>query len=444
MQGGFQLNDTKAQADIRDWVAHNEGHMVQLLQDLIAFNTVNQVWTGTEKHAQLFLSQVLRDMGLEVDVFTPEEVPGLKEHPGYFPGKDYSERPNVVAEWKGIGGGKSLIFSSHMDTTTAASGWDSDPWTPFIEDGKLYGLGAFDMKGGLVASIMAVCCLQELGFQLKGNVLVESVVDEEFGGANGTLASRIKGYNPDAAIIPEPTNMSVCPGSHGGAQWRITFTGNTGMSFSGETVINPVKIAAKFIVFLEEYEAKRQLRGGPAPYFSNDYVLPVIVTRLEAGDMNAPLCDTGPTECHVDVWVECHAGVTEEELEQELKDGFRQKYPDEYVIWNEPVFRKQIRFLPGTQVDPAFPLIGLLSEVTQETTGGNYGSITGAPFACDSFIFNQYTDTPAIIMGPVGANAHAPSEYIDIPSLVQLVEVYAQTILQWCGYLDRDGVATQA
>ncbi|MCQ6560476.1 M20/M25/M40 family metallo-hydrolase [Paenibacillus mendelii] len=431
-----------AEAEIREWVEKNEESMIRLVQDLVSFNTVNRVWTGTEKDAQLFLSQVLRDMGLEVDVFTPEEVPGFKEHPGYFPGKDYSDRPNVVAEWKGTGGGQSLIFSSHMDTTTAASGWDRDPWAAHIEDGKLYGLGTFDMKGGLVASISAVRCLKELGFQLQGDVLVESVVDEEFGGANGTLASRIRGYNPDAAIIPEPTNMSVCPGNHGGAQWRVTFTGNTGMSFSGETIINPANIAAKFIVYLEEFEAERQKKGGPAPYFIHDHVLPVIVTRLEAGDMNAPLCDTGPAECHVDLWVECHAGVTEEELEKELVNGFQRKYADEYMKWNKPTFRKLIRFLPGTQVDSKFPLIGLLSEIAGEATDGKYGSITGAPFACDSFMFNQYTNTPAIIMGPVGANAHAPDEYIDIPAFLKLVEIYARTIVQWCGYLDRDGLTT--
>ena len=342
---------------VRSWVEQNENRIIKLVQDLVSHNTVNHVLTGTEKEAQIYLSQVLEDMGLEVDMFTPEEVVGLKEHPGYFPGKDYSDRPNVVATLKGSGGGKSLIFSSHMDTTVAASGWEKDPWSPVLEDGKLYGLGTFDMKGGLVASIMAIRCIQELGLQVKGDLLVESVVDEEFGGANGTLASRVRGYNPDAAIIPEPTNMAVCPGTHGGALWRVTFTGNTGMSFSGETIVNPANLAAKFIVYLEEYEKARQLKGGPAPYFEDDHVLPVIVTRLEAGDMTAPLCDSGPTVCHVDIWVECHPNVTEEELKKEIMDGFLAKYEDEYPSWNEPEFMKVIRFLPGSQIDPDFPLI---------------------------------------------------------------------------------------
>jgi len=431
----------KVKEAVHQWVVHNESRILKLLQDLISYHTVNNAVTGTEKDAQFYVSKLLREMDLQVDMFTPEEVPGLKEHPGFFhfPGKDYAERPNVVATWPGSGEGRSLLFSSHMDTTVVAPGWKRDPWTPAIEDGKLYGLGSFDMKGGLAASIMAIRCIQELGIRLKGDLMVESVVDEEFGGSNGTLASRLRGYNPDAAIVPEPTNLTVSPGSRGGALWRVTFTGSTGMSFSGETFVNPAKLAAKFIVYLEEYEKERQRKGGPAPYFQEDYGLPVIVTRLEAGDMSLPLCDSGPTVCHVDIWVECHPGVSEEELKKEIMDGFQAKYADEYPSWDEPRFQKVIRFLPGTQIAPSFPLIGMLSEITGEITGRKYGKVEGARFACDAFMFNLFTDTPAIIMGPTGANAHAPEEYVDIPELLQLVEIYAIAALQWCEYHEKEG-----
>lgn len=426
----------RIKAAIRSWVEQKEASIVELVQELIAYDTVNHVLTGKEQEAQIYLAQLLREMGLQVDVFTPNEVPGIEQHPAYFPGKDYSERPNVVGIRQGVGNGRSLIFSSHMDTTVAAQGWKQDPWKPVVDNNKLYGLGAFDMKGGLAASIMAMRCIQELNIPLKGDVLIESVVDEEFGGANGTLASRLRGYNPDAAIIPEPTNLAVCPATRGGALWRVTFTGSTGMSFSDETIVNPANIAAKFIVFLEEFEQQRQAKKGPAPYYEDGGNLPIMVTRLEAGDLKAPLCDTGPTECHVDIWIECYPNVTEEELQQELLNGFRMKYEDQYASWEEPQFKKMIRFLPGAQVDPEFPLISMLSDITKETAGQNFGEIQGAPFACDSFMFNVYTDTPAIVMGPVGANAHAPEEHINIPQLLKLVEIYTFTLLEWCGYVE--------
>ncbi|NQX64243.1 M20/M25/M40 family metallo-hydrolase [Paenibacillus qinlingensis] len=423
---------------IRIWLDKNKGIILDFVQDLVRFNTVNEVTHGSEKECQLFLAQYLRDMEMNVDVFSPEDVPRFREHEAFFPGKDYTDRPNVVAVMNGKGEGKSLLFSSHIDTTVAAPGWNRDPWTPEVSEGKLYGLGTFDMKGGLSASVMAVRCIRELGIQLQGDLWVESVVDEEFGGANGTLASRLKGYNPDAAIIPEPTNMAVCPGTRGGALWRVTFKGNTGMSFSGEKIMNPALMAAKFIVFLEAYEIAARDKAGPQPWFEEDRSLSVIVTRLEAGDLSAPLCDSGPTTCHVDIWVECHPHMTEKQLQQDLLTGFSQMYANSYSEWQEPEFTKMIRFLPGCEVDAGFPLIDMLAYHMEEVTG-TAAIKAGAPFACDAFMFNLHSTTPAIVMGPSGGNAHAPDEYIDIPQFFQLIEIYVLTILNWCGIAEEGG-----
>ena len=79
----------------------------------------------------------------------------------------------------------------------------------------------------------------------------------------------------------------------------------------------------------------------------------------------------------------------------------------------------------------------MLSEITGEVTDQKYGNVIGAPFACDAFMFNVYTDTPAIVMGPVGANAHAPDEHFDIPEFLKLVEIYTLAALEWCGYLEK-------
>jgi acetylornithine deacetylase len=425
---------TEIEKKIDQWVEGNKEVILNFVSDLVRFNTVNEIITGNEKECQYYISNVLMQMGLTVDLYSPEEVKGFREHPAYFPGKDYANRPNVIGIWEGKGRGKSLVFSSHSDTTVA--GWKKDPWTPLIENGRLYGLGTFDMKGGLTASIMAVRCLRELGVELTGDVFIESVVDEEFGGANGTLAGRLRGYNPDAAIIPEPTNLAVCPAARGGALWRVTFTGNTGMSYSEEKIINPANLAAKFIVWLEEYESERGKKQGSAPWYENDSILPVIITRVEAGDMKALLCDSGPMQCHVDIWVECHPGVTEDHLKQEIMGGFSRKYGQEIPL---PEMIKMIRFLPGTEIDPDFPLIGILANETKIVTGKD-ALTQGAPFACDAFMFNLYSPTPAIIMGPVGANAHAPDEYIEIGAFLDLVKIYARTMIVWCG-LFKEGEA---
>ncbi|WP_127588193.1 M20/M25/M40 family metallo-hydrolase [Paenibacillus koleovorans] len=421
------------QAEIQAWVRTHEDATVELISKLVSFDTVNGVLTGTEKELQLYLQQVMEQYGLATDLFSPEEVPGFREHPAYFPGKDYSDRPNLVGLHQGQGGGRSLVFSSHVDTAVVAAGWERDPWTAEREGDRLYGLGTFDMKGGLVASLMALRCLIELGLPPLGDVSIESVVDEEFGGANGTLACRLRGRPADAAIIPEPSNLAVYPASKGGALWRVAFRGTTGLSFSGETVINPTLAASKFIVFLDEYERERGKAGGPAPYYTDDRQLPAIVTRVEAGDMQALLNDVGPSTCSVDIWVECHPGVTEEQLQAELLQRFGERF-GEHLIQGEyaPTFTKMIRFLPGSEVEPEFPLIGMLAQLTERVTG-RQSDVTGAPFACDAFMFNLYSPTKAIILGPSGANAHAPDEYIEVPALLQLVELYALAIVEWCG-----------
>ncbi|MFC5402775.1 M20 family metallopeptidase [Cohnella soli] len=419
---------------IREWIDANRDGIVGLAADLIRFDTVNRVTDGTEKASQQYLATVLEEgLGLEVDLFSPEEAEGFRDHPAYYPGKEYSERPNVVARWPGTGGGRSLLFSSHIDTAPVAPGWERDPWTPVVEGDRLYGLGAFDMKGGLAASVMAVRCLRELGYRPQGDVLIESVVDEEYGGANGTVACRARGYEADAAIVPEPTNLAVCPATRGGAMWRATFRGSVGMSFSGETIRNPAYEAGAFLCYLETFEKRRAEARGPEPWYGHDRSLPVIVTRVEAGDMRAELNDSGPAECHIDVWVECYPGTTEEALRAELLEGFR-AYLEERGLGHRglPDIRKLIRFLPGAEVAHDMPLIRLLAEETAKVAG-RPALVQGAPFACDAFVFNIYGRTPAIVFGPPGGNAHAPDEYVDIPGLCQLVEIYARAIVEWCG-----------
>lgn len=310
----------------------------------------------------------------------------------------------------------------------------TDPFEPIIEENKLYGLGSYDMKGGLVASIMAARCLMELGIKLQGDVLIESVVDEEFGGANGTVAGRAYGVTADAVIIPEPTNLALYPATRGGALWRVTFRGTTGLSFNGEVVRNPANDAARFIVFLEKYEQERADQTGPAPWYSDrKQQLPIIVTRLEAGDLNSPLCDVGPVECHVDIWVECYPGESEEQLSDELLVAYERFCGRSYGQGlARPEFNKMIRFLRGCSVAPDFPLIPLLAEEIKSATGRK-AEVTGAPFACDAFVFNEFSSSTALILGPSGGNAHAPAEYVDLDSLAVLVEIYATTMLRWCG-----------
>lgn len=421
---------------VREWIEQRRDRLTQLLMSLVSIDTVNDGLRGNEKAGQWFLKDQLERIGMETELFAPDEASGLRDHPAYWPGKSYADRPNVVGVWRGTGasGGRSLVFSSHMDTAVVAPGWKDDPFRPRIVGDRLYGLGAFDMKGGLAASYMAIRCLKQLGVRLKGDLALESVVDEEFGGANGTVACRLRGLQADAAIIPEPTGLTVCPASRGGAFWRVSFFGHGGMPFGGETPDSPVVAAARFILFLERYMKNKSAAGGPAPWYVEDRGLPAVITRIVAGDAANDYNDAGIDTCELDVWVECYPGVTEQRLQRELQEGYAAELAEAGVALRAaPEFRKLARFLPGSQTkDPDFPLIGVLRECAERTLGRPV-PVKGTPFACDSFVFNLYSDTPALVFGPAGGNAHAPDEYVELSSVTELAVIYALAAAEWCG-----------
>ena len=124
------------------------------------------------------------------------------------------------------GGGRSLILNGHIDTVTIepTDEWTQDPFGAHIADGLMYGRGTSDMKGGLMAGLLAMAYLIESGARLRGDVIVQSVVNEEHAG-NGTLDLVRRGYAADAAIVLEPTNNAVCVSHPGGLYWQVTVPG---------------------------------------------------------------------------------------------------------------------------------------------------------------------------------------------------------------------------
>ncbi|MEM4246134.1 MAG: M20/M25/M40 family metallo-hydrolase, partial [Candidatus Bathyarchaeia archaeon] len=223
--------------------------VVDLAQRLIRIPTENKPPIGFEKPGQDFIEKRYSSLGMELDVFTPDEVKGIESHPAYMKGREYAERPNVVARLRGSGGGRSLILSGHMDVSPKEPmPWgEHEPFSGDVAGGKIYGRGGFDMKGGLAAAYMAVKAIVDSSIRLRGDILLESVVDEEYGGANGTLACRLRGYNADAAILTECSCLAVCPATRGDKNWKITIKGTPGMPYTGGLPTNPVYAMAKII-----------------------------------------------------------------------------------------------------------------------------------------------------------------------------------------------------
>ena len=205
------------QQSVNQAIKENSDRIVGLTQDLVRIPSDHHPPKGDERAIQDYVTGFWQECGIECDVFDPTDVPEFKSHPGFYDlGRNYEGRPVVVARIRGSGGGRSLILSGHVDAVPVGKGeWLHGPYSGDVEGGKLYGRGAFDMKGGVAAMMSAARILHEMDVTLKGDLIVETVPDEEFAGANGTVAARARGYTADAAVVGEPTGLRVVAAQRG-------------------------------------------------------------------------------------------------------------------------------------------------------------------------------------------------------------------------------------
>lgn len=211
------------------------------------------------RRARKLWPRAYANSGLKLDVWDPD-IEQLRADPGFQDVADsYQGRPVVVGVLPGTGGGRSLILNGHIDVVATGphDEWPhGGPWGGAVVDGHLYGRGASDMKSGLASYIEAIASLNEAGVRLKGDVIVQSVIDEEQGG-NGTLAAVLRGYRADGALIGEPTNMTLVT-KNAGIRWvRITVSGKSAHGAYRHAGVNAIEKAMLLYQALMTYEAER-------------------------------------------------------------------------------------------------------------------------------------------------------------------------------------------
>ena len=183
--------------------------------------------------------------------------------------RDYRGRHNLVARLTGTGRGRSLLLSGHVDTVpTGPTPWRLSPWSGAIRRGRLYGRGSWDMKGGLAAQCAVAIALRKAGLRPGGDLIVESVVDEEFAGGGGTLAGRLHGTTADACAIAEPTNEAVLRASRGGHFFDIVCrAGDPSAYFSKDEVVSPAVPLGRVLGWIDSWTTRRRQveRGADLP-----------------------------------------------------------------------------------------------------------------------------------------------------------------------------------
>lgn len=429
---------------IRRWVEEHREEAVGLAAKLVQIPSVNHPPHGDEAEYQQFMARWLQEAGASVDMYHLADVPDLKDHPAYMNSRVYENRPNVAGSFWGSGNGRSLLFSGHADTVYQGNEtWAYPPFGGEVHNGYLYGRGAYDMKGGMAAAMMAVKCLISLDVPIAGVVHIESVVDEEHGGANGSLAGRLRGLNADMAIIPEPSNMRLYTAHLGGGIWKASFEGKSGIGFSGEELVSALDATVEFATLLKAFREYRIGRMTAHPLWEGGREPEVTLLSIYSGDSSRELHEKLPAAGELNFWIEGYPGVTGEDIIADLWAYYEAQwlhYPT--LAKCRPQIKPLIRYLSGSEMrrDASTDLFMKIAAVTGEgVLETPVDSPQGSPFACDAFMFNLYSITPALILGPSGANAHAADEYLDLDSYVRLIRWYAEILIDWCGLLPAKG-----
>ncbi|HEY6245154.1 MAG TPA: M20/M25/M40 family metallo-hydrolase [Pyrinomonadaceae bacterium] len=418
----------------KELLAPFEKELIDLLQTLVRTNSTAIPPDGCETDAQEVLLSFLNGHGIDAELY---ELGFLQNssHPYVRHDRNYSGRHNLIARLKGTGTGRSLMLSGHMDTVPPGRNeWRHSPWSGLIDNGRLYGRGSYDMKGGLVAAFAVPVALKRAGLRLKGDLLCESVVDEEWGGGGGTLAGRLRGDLADGCVIPEPTDQTIFHASRGGYVVDIEVNaGDPENYFSREEVISPAIPMGRLLGWIESWAARRRQIDKGETYRGFADPAPVQVLALEANsfDLEVPL--SVPLMSRVRVYFQFlpHEDVASviAEIRKSFgsfceRDPFFKTYVPEWKAFFDPP-------LMGHELPVDHEFARCLASSFQNVTGKT-PALTGAEYPCDGFLNQNYFGMPTLIFGPRGAGAHNANEYVEVASVLQTAEVLLAMALQWC------------
>ena len=371
----------------------------QLLRDLVAIDSINpDLVPGAAGEAAVaaFIAGWLRAAGLEVHV---EEV-----RPG---------RPNVIGIARGTGGGRSLLLNGHIDTVGVTG--MSEPFIPRVHDGRLYGRGAYDMKSGVAACMVAA--VEAAKLKLRGDVIVTAVMDEEYAGL-GTLAVA-EHTRADAAIVAEPTELQLVV-AHKGFVWLEVET--QGVAAHGsrphlgvDAIVKMGGVLAGLDRLVEELSRRpaHPLLGPPSVHAS---------TIQGGGEWS-----TYPDRCTLAVERRLLPGETGDAAEAELQ-AIVVALTAADPAFRATVRRDLVRSPLETLADAA-----ILRAVQQAAAGvlGRPVEPAGVSFWTDAASLHE-AGIPTVLFGPLGAGAHAAEEWVELASVQTCAEIYLATAADFC------------
>lgn len=402
--------------------------LVSTLQMLIAQPSLGG--SQAEYIVQQIAAGELAAQGLSVEI-TELDLPALYTHPD-FPGYEVerSAALHIQAALDRIGGGRTLLLNGHLDVVPVGdvSSWQHAPWDGTVEEGRVYGRGACDMKGGVASMIHAAGAIARSGIRLRGSLFVQTVIGEEDGGL-GSFAAALRRPRADGAIIAEPTRLQPVLAQAGALTFQLRVTGRAAHGAMRAEGVSAFEAYLPLHRALQRLEQERNhdvkhpfMRQVPLPY-------PISVGLVHAGEWASTVPETLIAQGRYGILVGEDVGVARGVLERTIaeaaaSDLWLSEHPPEITWW-------------GGQFTSAEIAADHVLVQTLNTVLADEGYITtpmGVPYGSDMRLLQHVAGIPTLLCGPGDVRlAHQRDESVPITDLVAAARVFALTALRFCG-----------
>ena len=412
---------------IRDAAETLRPSMVAALKELVQIPSQ----TGDEGAVQEAVARMMRGQGLDLDVWEPDAATLAPHAESVTLGSGFAGRPNVVGVYRGSGGGQSLILNGHIDTVEIGDrgAWRRDPLGGDVVDGRLYGRGACDMKGGVIANLFALRVLREVGIEPADDVIVQSTISEEDGGA-GALAAVLRGYVADAALISEPTNLAIVVAQGGSLMFRLVVPGLSAHACVRDEGVSAIEKFAYLHRGLLEFEARH----------NGEIAHPLYDGMVNKAPINIGTVRGGAWPSSVPEWLEAEgrAGLVPGEslagMKRALSDEVaRLADADPWLREHRPRIEWRDGHFAPAEVAVESPLVHTLSAAWRRVRRAE-PAIEAVTYGADMRHFVLVGGMPCVMFGAGDVRlAHAPDEAIFLDDLVAAVAITATFMADWCG-----------
>ena len=381
----------------------NKKKLLKNLQNLVSIESVNPSLaaegSGEEKIGR-FLYHCLKELGLDTH---KQSVT--------------SDRSNIIGILRGKGNGKTLLLNGHMDTVGIA-GMEIEALRAEYKRGRVYGRGSADMKAGIAAMISACESIRSAGIQLKGDVLLTLVVDEEFKSI-GT-EKLLEFYTADAAIVCEPTDLKIGL-AHKGFVWGVVdIFGKAAHGSRPEEGIDAIMKAGKLLIEIDRI-AQNELQGKKHPLLGS----PSVHASLINGGREL---STYPDYCKIQLERRTIPGEDIHTFKNELQKAINKIHLEDrqFRAKSELFFHR-----PPFEISRNQEIVETLSR-SLESVLKRKAEYTGITWWMDSALLAE-AGIPTITFGPTGTGLHGATEYVNFKSVSNTASVLVKTMIDFCG-----------